>query len=234
MNMAQTQNADLFSSIGEQYEAAFGHDQGLLKFTQKVLEHLKPNSHILDVGCGTGKPVATTAAEAGHKITGIDLSEVMVELASKAVPTGTFEVADMLTYQPKDIKFDAVFNMLSLFLLRRQDVELMATRWNCWLPLGGILAIGTGAAEDVHPEKLEVQYDEDGACARKMPFEFMGKPITIDMFTRAGWEKLLVDAGFEVLYTTTDVFVPPPETGCQTEPHYFIMAKKIRERGDSE
>ncbi|GIZ49924.1 hypothetical protein CKM354_001294100 [Cercospora kikuchii] len=174
--MAQASSQDLFSSIGEQYEAAFGHDQGLLKFIVKVLEHLNPKSHILDVGCCTGKPVATTAAGAGHKITRIDLSEVMVKLAWKAVPAGTFEIADMLTYQPKDIKFDVVLNMFSLFLLRRDDVELMATRWNSWLPLDGVLAIGTGAAEDVHPEKLGTNMTKMALVLARCPSNSWGRP----------------------------------------------------------
>ncbi|KAJ6256891.1 hypothetical protein Dda_8761 [Drechslerella dactyloides] len=222
------QDAEWYSSLGPKYETTFGHDPGLLRFLDNILARLPPQANILDVGCGTGKPVASTLVNAGHSVTGIDVSDVMIGLSQKAVPGGQFHVADMRTYDPpNDLRFDAVLNILSLFSLKRAEIENTAIRWNRWLPVGGILCIGTVAAEDCHPETKGQGYDEDKCCARDIGFRFMGADIKIDLMTRLGWEKLLGEAGFEIIETMNDLFVPAKESDCDEENHYFILAKKI-------
>lgn len=82
-------DADFYSSLGSKYEDAFGHDEGLTKFIEKALTYLSPQSHVLDAGCGTGKPVASALAAAGHSVTGTDTSEVMLELVGKQCRAAT-------------------------------------------------------------------------------------------------------------------------------------------------
>ncbi|KAK6352251.1 hypothetical protein TWF730_009082 [Orbilia blumenaviensis] len=226
--MVTTQDADFYSSLGSNYETAFGHDSGLVNFVHKILAHLPPRASVLDIGCGTGKPVASTLAEAGCSVTGIDISGVMVELSRKAVPDGKFEVADMLQYEPPEgTQFDAVLSLLSLFALERKDIEKMAKNWSRWVPAGGILSVGSVAAEDCKPMVQDHHYDKDGLCARGIPFRFMGNDITLDLFTRIGWETILSQNGFEIIDTATDLFTPPRESQCDEEMHYFILARKI-------
>jgi demethylmenaquinone methyltransferase/2-methoxy-6-polyprenyl-1,4-benzoquinol methylase len=58
--------------------ASFGLYKGFIKKAVKEM-HIKPEDHILDLGCGTGRNAALMAdylSEKG-KITGVDLSEVM-------------------------------------------------------------------------------------------------------------------------------------------------------------
>jgi len=218
--------AEFYSSLGLKYEDAFGHDPGLLTFIHEALtSHLQPHSDVLDVGCGTGKPVASALAAAGHHVTGIDISPAMVELSRKAVPNGSFEVADMRDYVPKG-RPNAVFNILSLFLLSREELEEMAGKWGSWLEVGDLLFICTIAAED-----CEVQgggYDADGRCARDIGFRFMGQQVKITLFTREGWNMLLGKRGFEVVSERTETFVPPKEAESDAESHCLIVARKVR------
>jgi SAM-dependent methyltransferase len=223
------QDASWYSSLGEKYEAAFGHDTGLVKFIQKALTYMPPKSNVLDAGCGTGKPVATSLAAAGHSVIGIDISDVMVNLSQKAVPEGRFEVADMLTYEPPEgVQLNVVLTMLSLFALKRKDIEAVAARCKHWLPVDGVWCIGTVAAEDCQPEVRGKGYDEDGRCARDIDFRFMGSDIKLDLMTKIGWVKLLQENGFEIIDTMSDLFVPPKEAECDEELHYYIVAKKVR------
>ena len=46
------------------------------------------------------------------------------------------------------------------------------------------------------------------------------------LFTKMGWNNLLERAGFEVVYTETDVFSPPPVAVSDDEPHYFVIGRK--------
>ncbi|PQE29034.1 methyltransferase type 11 protein [Rutstroemia sp. NJR-2017a BBW] len=135
----------------------------------------------------------------------------MVELSSKAVPAGTFEVGDMKEYVPKGDNFDGVFNILSLFVLNREEIEGMAAKWATWLKPGGILCICTMAAEDVRPKHSP---------------EFLGNNVTITLFTKEGWRLLLEKNGFEVIVEKEDLFKLPPETDSDDELHYFLIARK--------
>ncbi|KAF2478413.1 S-adenosyl-L-methionine-dependent methyltransferase [Lindgomyces ingoldianus] len=220
-------NAKFYSSLGSKYEDAFAHDAGLISFIQTVLSDMPPQALVLDVGCGTGKPVASSLAAAGHRILGIDISPAMVELSRKAVPSGTFDVADMRNYVPPEgIRLDAIFNILSLFLLDREGIESMAEKWSSWLPAGGLLCICTMAAEDCSPDEKGNGYDADGLCARDIGIRFMGAQTFITLFTRKGWAALLEKQGFEIVKTMTEMHAPPEEADSDPEPHLFIVAKK--------
>ena len=224
-------NAEFYSSLASKYEDAFGHDAGLLTFIHNILSDLPPRALVLDVGCGTGKPVASSLAAAGHRILGIDISPAMVELSRKAVPSGTFEVADMRSYQPPEgIRLDAVFNILSLFMLDREGIESMAEKWSLWLPAGGLLCICTIPAEDCSPDEKGHGYDPDGLCARDIGCRFMGAQTSVTLFTRKGWAALLEKQGFDIVKTMTEMHVPPEEADSDPESHFFIVAKK---RSDS-
>ncbi|KAL9616011.1 MAG: hypothetical protein Q9160_009071 [Pyrenula sp. 1 TL-2023] len=228
-----TNEAEFYSSLSSVYEAAFGHDAGLLRFLQIVLKHLPESggASILDIGCGTGHPVATTFAAAGHRIHGLDISDEMVQLSQKAVSSGgTFEVADMRTWQPSPASesFDAILAILSLFTLTRPEIEAQVQRSSSWLQQGGLLCVGSIAAEYCHPESKGVSYDGDGRCARDIPFRFMGNDVPVTLLTREGWTQTLRENGFEVVETMTELFQPPAEAQSDEEMHFFLVARKVK------
>jgi SAM-dependent methyltransferase len=219
--------AEFYSSLGKQYEDAFAENAGLLSFIRSTLKYLPIRAKILDVGCGTGKPVAVELAASGHYVTGFDISETMIELSRNAVPDGNFSIADMQHYVPPEgMRFEAVFNILSLFLQDRKGLETMAGKWATWLDSGGLLCICTMAADDLIPESRGSKYDSDGLCAQNMTNRFMGTLVKITGFTKEGWRILLDDCGFEILETKVEWFRPPKEANTDDEPHYYIIARK--------
>ena len=216
-------SVDFYDSVAAEYEAAYGHSAGLLEFIQKSLSIFKPPAKILDVGCGTGAPVATTLAREGHKITGIDMTPSMIELSRAAVPDGNFEVADMLHYESPE-QMDVVLNILSLFGLSRQELEVMTRKWAQWVVADGLLCIGTIAAEFCSPAKEF--YSEDGLSAEGLRFQFMGNTVELTLMTKEGWRVILERAGFDIIHTEEHAFVPPPEVKSDNEIQYFIIARK--------
>ena len=50
---------------------------------------------ILDVGCGSGEPIARYLIAAGHTVTGIDSAEAMIAICRKRFPEQSWVVADM-------------------------------------------------------------------------------------------------------------------------------------------
>ena len=215
-----------YDSLGAHYETAFGHDEGLIKFIQKALTYFKPSSKVLDVGCGTGTPVASMIAQQGHHVIGIDFAPKMIELSKKAVPSGTFEVASMLDYTPRE-PVDVVLNMLSLFTLSREELEgVMSRKWAEWLvPGGGLLCIGIIALDSLDVVAKEL-LDGDGLCARGIPAKFMGQDVEATAMTKEFWIRLVEGVGLEILHTEDDLFVPPVEAQSASEMHFYIIARK--------
>lgn len=214
-----------WTDLGLKYEAVYGEDIGLRNVVQKYCTMLPPAAHILDCGPGTGKPVASTIAETGRRVHGIDMSAGMVSLSQKAVPSGTFEVVNMLEYAPT-VSYEGAVASLSIFELSRQELTTMSHKWFQWLKPGGLLLINTFAAEDCVQVKAE-NYDADGECAGKVEWGFFGQKVLVTLFTRKGWKMLLEKAGFEIVHTEEDLFTPAADTECEPEPRYYIIAKKV-------
>lgn len=222
----QPMNSDdqFWTDLGLKYEAAYGHDTGLRNIVQTYLAKLPTSADILDCGSGTGKPVAKAVADSGRHVHGIDRADGMVTLSRKAVPNGTFEVANMLDYTPS-VSYDGVIASLSIFELSRQEIITMSSKWFQWLKPGGLLLISTFDTDDC-PQVKPKNYDADGQCATKVEWGFMGNTVAITLLTKAGWKELLETAGFEIIHTEKDLFTPPAAADCDPEPRYYIIAKK--------
>ena len=110
------------------------------------LEGLLPGAHILDVGCGMGKPIAQYFIERNFRVTGIDASHQMLSLARQRFPDMEWLYGDM-----RDIKltrpYDAVIAYDSFFHLPNTDQVKMLKRFSHWLKKKGKLLISTGAQE---------------------------------------------------------------------------------------
>jgi len=215
--------ADFYSALGMKYEESYGHDEGLINFVSGSLQLLPPDATVLDIGSGTGIPTSKMVVSSGRKLHGIDFSPVMVELSKKQVPRGTFEVINMLEFEPA-APFDGAFAVFSLFHLSREEMTEVAEKWSRWIKPGGYIFIGTMVAEDFPTEPY--MFDEDGQCARDIEHTFMGKQTSNLLYTKDGWERLLQKVGFEVVKTEMVPFQAPPEAECDSEPHYYITARK--------
>ena len=224
ISQALIPSADFYNNVGIGYEHTFGHDAGLHAVLGDFLGRLPPDALVLDCGCGTGKPVSKAIVDSGRHVHGLDFSKTMVELSRKQVTPGIFETVNMLDYAPTK-RFDGIVAMLSLFDLSREEITSMAHKWSGWLLPGGFLLIGVFGAEDCPSAKPQM-FDEDGKCARGIPFMFMGHEVSMTLFTKAGWVELLESAGLRVVHRNTDVFAPPPDAQCDPEPHYFVIAEK--------
>jgi SAM-dependent methyltransferase len=109
-------------------------------------------ARILDAGCGTGR-VGGYLARAGHRVTGVDLDEHLIEVAREDHPDADWHVADLealdaaaLAGLGEEEPFDLVFSAGNVFGFlspgSRQDVlrHLYAA-----LREGGRAVIGFGA-----------------------------------------------------------------------------------------
>ncbi|KAI1608113.1 methyltransferase type 12 [Exophiala viscosa] len=90
----------LFDSVGQAYESAFADCSAQRASVTWLLERLPPQASVLDIGCGTGRPVCSSMAAAGHIVLGIDVSGVMIAAATRNVPEASFEKIDIKDFEP--------------------------------------------------------------------------------------------------------------------------------------
>ena len=218
----------IYDGLGLKYEAAFGHDPGLQSFLERGLSLLAPQSNVLDVGCGTGKPTSQAVVDAGHRLLGIDYSAKMIEISRQQISAGTFRRTNMLDYELEDgaAQFDAAFVIFSLFHFTRDELKQAVGRFADCIAPGGYLFVGTMVADDC-PTSPEM-FDPDGLAANNIKFTFMGNEVDVMLYTKVGWTKLLNDAGFEIVSTEMCKFQPPPEMKTSEEPHFYIAARRLK------
>jgi SAM-dependent methyltransferase len=79
---------------------------------------------VLDIGCGSGEPIARYLAECGYRITGVDSSPEMIEMFAANIPGHVAIVADMRSLGLEQ-RFGGVLAWDSFFHLRHDDQRSM-------------------------------------------------------------------------------------------------------------
>ncbi|MFE0772481.1 class I SAM-dependent methyltransferase [Streptomyces sp. NPDC058861] len=203
--------AAVFDALGAEYEKAFAGSEAHRRSLERLLGRLAPGSRVLDVGSGTGRPTAETLADAGHEVLGVDVSPVMVELASRQVPAASFRCADVRDLPLDDASFDAVCVYFSLLQLDRREQTETVRRLARALRPGGHLVLAT------------VPLDVEGVEA-----VFMGQPVRVTSFTAADLAAVAGSAGLDVLEREEALFTPAhPDAG--PEPHVFLHCRRRRD-----
>jgi SAM-dependent methyltransferase len=98
---------------------------------------------VLDVGCGTGS-LSLIASERGHRVTGVDLSPRMIDLA-RAKPAGrdaVFLVGDAVAPPVDEQRFDVLLGRHVLWAL--PDPERVLRHWRGLLRPEGRLVLVEG------------------------------------------------------------------------------------------
>jgi 2-polyprenyl-3-methyl-5-hydroxy-6-metoxy-1,4-benzoquinol methylase len=116
------------------------------KYLNALINYIPAKSHILDIGCGSGFPIANYLIEKGFRVTGIDGSEALLKIAQKKCPQMRGLYGDIRTIQFNE-KVDAIVEWWCLFHLPKADHELMLARFAEWLKPGGILEFTSGDSE---------------------------------------------------------------------------------------
>lgn len=200
--------ATVFDALGAAYEQAFAGSEAHRRSLRRLLERLGPGSRVLDVGSGTGRPTAETLVAAGHEVLGVDVSPVMVDLASRQVPGAVFRCADIRVMPLEEGVFDAVCVYFSLLQMSRAEQTALLRRLVAALRPGGHLALGT--------VPLDV---EDAAGV------FMGQPVRVTSFAAEDIVALVRDSGLEVT-AHEEVLFTPAHPDAVPEPHLFLHGRR--------
>ena len=82
-----------------------------------ILERItvRGDTRVLDVGCGAGR-FCRIAADRGARVSGLDATPALVEIARERIPDGDFQVGDMEELPWADDSFDVVTGFNSFFI----------------------------------------------------------------------------------------------------------------------
>ena len=81
---------DIYKKHGRAWTTLRGEFLYEQTWLDRFLALLPQHSNILDLGCGSGKPIAQYLIESGHNITGVDASDSMLEMAKQNFPAQAF------------------------------------------------------------------------------------------------------------------------------------------------
>lgn len=120
--------------------------QLVVDFADKV----KPNGHILDIGCGSGHPLAKYLSDRGFRVTGIDAAEEMIAIAKSSSITGAeFVMCDFLDFTTTD-KFDAILAWDSLWHFPRNRQNSLYPKIGSMLTANGYFLFTHGNVDGEH------------------------------------------------------------------------------------
>jgi len=108
---------------------------------------LKPEAHVLDLGCGAGVPATKLLVRAGFDVVGVDISHVQIERARHLVPGAIFIEADMVSWESDPASFDAVVSFFAPIHVPMQDQQDLFPRIRRWLRPDGLLLAIVGQHE---------------------------------------------------------------------------------------
>lgn len=152
-------NRESYNSIAAEWDAArvsfHGNER---RYLETVLEGLPAQSRILDLGCGTGRPMAEFVIARGHRITGVDQSEALLGIARSRFPEG-----EWIHSKIEDFAFDGSCDGAicwdSLFHIERRHHERILSRIRDCLVPGARLMLTAGGSE--HPAFTDTMFGHE-------------------------------------------------------------------------
>ncbi|MGA7325989.1 MAG: class I SAM-dependent methyltransferase [Rhodomicrobium sp.] len=150
------------------------------RWHDRFIETLPQGARVLDLGCGSGSPVARHLVDQGLKITGINGSARMIALAAGRLPTQEWIVSDMRSLS-LGRQFNGILAWDSFFHLNPRSQRQMFAVFARHAGPGTMLMFNTGPA---HGEAIG---------------SYRGDPLYHASLDADEYEALLNRVGFDVI-----------------------------------
>lgn len=146
-SFARELNRKAYDVVSQEYIEDYFSNPHLTQAFDSWLGSIPAGGHVLDAGCGHGKPVLSRLLEKGFHVTGTDLSPKMLERARANFPDVMFlnQMTSEITFEAE---FDGVCSLSSLLYLDPIDLSHSLYRLYRALKPGGLLFL---YGYDLHP-----------------------------------------------------------------------------------
>ncbi|WP_070964040.1 class I SAM-dependent methyltransferase [Vibrio sonorensis] len=134
-----------------------------LRLFAEFQRRIEPQSHLLDLGCGSGCPVATMLTDKGFEITGVDRSHNLLEIARTNMPNQHWVKAELEEYRPTQPYTGIILWDCLLHLPIHAQSKLISKVANYLLP-NGVLILSSGGSEYQTPAFHSTMFNVDFYC----------------------------------------------------------------------
>ena len=133
----------LYEENAAAWDEARGRELQDREWFDRFIALLPVGGSVLDLGCGSGEPVARHLIESGYRVTGVDSSPSLIALCRKRFPGQQWVVADM---RELDLgrRFDGILAWYSFFHLHFDDQRAMFPRFAAHAAPGAALMFTSG------------------------------------------------------------------------------------------
>lgn len=179
-----------YDHIAAQWHAdkrAPAYVERVLSYVDRVLAGLTAGAQVLDLGCGTGEPIARHIAGHGFRLTCVDESREMLEFARQTVPNAEFIHASMVDLE-LTATFDAAIVWDSMFHVERRHHAAIYRMLAQALKIGGRLLLSVGGSAP----------DENDETVESFTSEMFGETFYYSGFAPDVARQLIEDAGFKI------------------------------------
>ncbi len=205
MDEFNRKNRDSYDAIASRWNAArSGFVAREQTYLDAFLDGLPDPAQLLDLGCGSGRPLAEYLLAAGHRVTGVDQSTAMLALARERFPQARWIESTIEDYA-SDEHFDGILCWDVLFHIDRARHRRLLAGFAAMLKPAGRLMLTSGGS--AHPAFTDTMFDREFCYDSHPPETLLG---------------LLDAAGFDLV---VNEFMNLP-TGGRDKGRVAIVAKK--------
>jgi 2-polyprenyl-3-methyl-5-hydroxy-6-metoxy-1,4-benzoquinol methylase len=141
--------AEQIPEIYERYALEWDADRNNQKWNDKgwhdrFVTCLPEGATVLDLGCGSGVPVAYHLAQHGFRVTGVDTSPTLISLCRKRLPDQEWVVSAMQSVALHR-RFDGILGWDSFFFLTHDDQRKMFKVFAAHAAPSAFLMFNTGS-----------------------------------------------------------------------------------------
>lgn len=213
MSDASSVNRASYDAIAHDWDAVRTQlSDAEVRLLDLLLADVAAGAPVLDLGCGTGRPIAEHLAARGLTVTGVDQSPGMLALARARLPHATWIEARLEDFVP-DGAFAAAIAWDSLFHVPRVHHADIFGRVRAALRSGGRFALTVGGSDP----------SVTGAAQPGFTDTMFERPFFYDSHPPDEATALLVDAGFTIAHAE---FLNLPTAG-RDKGRYAIVAAAI-------
>jgi len=152
-----------YNKIADKYHELFRNELEEKPFDREYLDKFancfNPNSKIVDAGCGPTAHIGRYLFDKGLNVSGIDISERCIEIASEYNPRMDFLCTDVLDWKPKKNSIDGIISYYSIIFTPKTDVYKLFQVFNSALKPNSkfLVVVKKGEFEGYQEEVLGIK-----------------------------------------------------------------------------
>ena len=178
-----------YDQIAESWAQRHANNIWWIEGTNQFASMLKPNSSVLDMGCGAGDKTDYLHKK-GLQAQGMDFSQAMVDMASKSFPQLKFGIQDLYKAGQLTSRFDGLFLQAVLLHVPKKQVPGVLSQLFTLLNPNGLIYIAVKEQQPGQPDEVTIEEEYNGVKCQRF----------FSNFTMDELQNLLTNAGMPVVW----------------------------------